>query len=40
MTRVANAAKRRLVTPGTAFCSWIKSGMRMSHAATPPGPLA
>ncbi len=28
----------RLVMPATAFCSWITSGRRVSHAATPPGP--
>ena len=38
-TTAANRASQRLVKPGTAFCSWISSGIRSSHAAMPPGPL-
>ena len=38
-TCVAKRASQRLVKPAIAFCSWINSGMRSSHAAMPPGPL-
>ena len=34
----ARRASTRLVRPAMAFCSWITSGRRSSHAATPPGP--
>jgi hypothetical protein len=39
-TRAATRASQRLVSPATAFCSWITSGVPMSQAAMPPGPDA
>ena len=38
-TSRASCARQRLVKPAMAFCSWITSGRRVSHAATPPGPV-
>ena len=38
-TRRANFASTRFEYPAMAFCSWISSGRRVSHAATPPGPV-
>src|SRR5439155_20970 len=35
----ARCARMRLVKPAMAFCSWIRSGRRVSQAASPPGPV-
>ena len=37
---IANGVSNRLVKPAIAFCSCIKSGILINHAAIPPGPLA
>ena len=36
----ANGASSLIVKPAIAFCSCIRRGIRIIHAAIPPGPLA
>ena len=36
----ANGTNSLLVNPAIAFCSCIRRGIRINHAAIPPGPLA
>ena len=37
---VAHGARKRLATPGSAFCSWITSGTPTAAAASAPGTAA